>query len=365
MVVKNKRGQLELVGVVSYGNGCAQKNAPGVYTRVASHVDFIDAAVNELSIPRQDSNMTGELERLLKTRCMSQFGFIPFEQTSAESNKRRTIYGMDLSALKISKSEKIPTGETIDQCEFETNGSKVRAEWKLLGGGQRSSAAKVAVVVSMNNGDHYVSQPQRLVYHQDSLICSSSMGPISLADQRQFTYVQFKDVVYGLGDPVDHPDDNQTTWGCSIGDASIEVYEINSSGAGSHDLAARIHHRSLGTISVKLLRMDQEIAIAAQLVMNDAANGVLTIKNSSKEDLFTWQMTCNDMFKLKLRAGDLRLSEPNPNGAGHRISFDSALDAEGTIRAGGVLKLDLESPSVNTLTGCTINDALLVEFSRR
>jgi len=40
-------GRWSLIGIVSFGRGCGEKKAPGVYTRVTSYLDWIKATVLE------------------------------------------------------------------------------------------------------------------------------------------------------------------------------------------------------------------------------------------------------------------------------------------------------------------------------
>ena len=41
-LVANIDGKFTLVGVTSFGKGCAQKNKPGVYTKISNFLDFIN-----------------------------------------------------------------------------------------------------------------------------------------------------------------------------------------------------------------------------------------------------------------------------------------------------------------------------------
>lgn len=49
-LVCERDGRMELVGLVSWGDGCAKKDRPGVYTRISSFVPWIRQASQKLGV---------------------------------------------------------------------------------------------------------------------------------------------------------------------------------------------------------------------------------------------------------------------------------------------------------------------------
>ena len=44
-MIKNNKGKAEVVGITSWGFGCANPNYPGVYTNVAKYIHWIAAII--------------------------------------------------------------------------------------------------------------------------------------------------------------------------------------------------------------------------------------------------------------------------------------------------------------------------------
>ena len=284
LMIKNRRGDWILAGIVSFGEGCAQRGAPGVYTRVSSFLPWIKESVAILTkpVPRLPSPI--EISDLLKTRCLPQFDYLPKVQSSQNQHSRQTIYALDPKLFTLTESSSKPTGEQIEQCTMRIESDELIARWIQVTDEGVLNNKKVSVLVTFR-GVSWVSLPQELVYKQDRLTCQTSQGPVVFANQGAYNTIQFKDVFYEFDRIVDPPQDEQTTWGCSLSDASVEIFESELD--GERRLAARIHHGRIGVITALLKKVDQEIDMSASILWDQYKRGELLIHNDSEIDLFT------------------------------------------------------------------------------
>jgi hypothetical protein len=181
-----------------------------------------------------------------------------------------------------------------------------------------------------------------------------------LLDQYKTTSIQFKDVIYQLDTVIDAPGDNEITWGCSVGDASIEIFE--DARGGEKRLSARVFHQRVGAVVATLKKMDQDAEVDASITWEVNGKGLLKFNNNSATDIFTWRLVCPVPFSVKMGGHAEVLATAIDDGVGYGLVFDSALISEGTIRSGQSreFKIRREDGSGEALSGCMINDTVPV-----
>jgi secreted trypsin-like serine protease len=351
LLIKSKNEKWILAGIVSYGDHCAQKNKPGIYTNIASFSDFIDQSIKQLEQPEEKP--IDEALRLIKTRCYSKFGHMTFV-SKAPSAYRETAYSMNLNKITLSAATDEERGQIVDECIVEGPKGPIRAKWIKTESNNLASVSKVVLDIKAGAA-HFSSRPQVLRYKEDQISCSTSEGDVVLSDMRNQTFVSFRDVNYNVGPMAEPPKDGQATWGCSLDDSSVEVYKVRD-GANEY-LAARIHHRSVGTVTVKLLRADREVQIFAGINWETQGKGILMISNNEiDQDLFTWSLKCSGEYSLKLSNGQAL------NSVQGLVIVDNSVFEDGTIRAGKSLSLEITGQGGSPVDSCIWNNVWPVEF---
>ncbi len=366
LVSQAPSGEWSLVGITSFGDSCAQKGAPGVYTRVSAFASWIDLAVEQLILPRADQVTPDTMTLLLKTHCVAQFGFISIDTSDGASKQRSTIYSLDLRALKVDVANESPTGEEMNTCDFEDHGKSIHAKLVRLPATPGTNGVTVSVVANIDS-QTYASSYQSLSYQQDTLTCSTALGNIRLVDQRTFTTVFIHNQEYSLGLPTADPLPNLPISGCAVADASIEVFhELQSD--NSSTLAARINHRSLGLITVKLLPITvlPVKKVKASLSWGGTNRGTFQIDNQLDDDIFTWNLECSAPFSLELENGHTLTSSPSSEGTWSGVYIDSAIYSEGTIKAGSARTMAITSLASQNAPAsrCKINNSVRIDTTR-
>ena len=362
LVSQSPSGEWKLVGLTSYGASCAQKGAPGVYTRLSAYGAWIDQSIEQLVRPRADEATAENVSLLLKTHCVSEFGFIALSTRDGELKRRETVYSVNIRGIRLEESSAIPSGTVVGHCEVTDHGKTIQAKLIRSGGSPELTGVRITIVATVDSTT-YVSELQPLTYVQDTLSCDTvDLGPVDLVDQRTFTTVFIDNKAYSIGEATADPLPSEPLSGCSVGDASIEVFhelQIDQ----SRPLAARIRHRSLGLITVKLLEQRPKVEAVPSLSWGHSNRGKFKLDNQSSIDIFTWKLECSTPFSLELANGQTLTSVPSGQGTWTGVYVDSSIFSEGTIKARSALELTVNSLSRENLPAkyCKVNTSLWFE----
>jgi trypsin len=364
IVSQSSSGDWKLVGLTSHGDSCGQRGSPGVYTRLSAYAAWIDQSIEQLMRPRADEATAEDVSLLLKTHCVSEFGFIPLSTRDSDSQRRETVYSVNIDGISLTETTEIPSGKIVSRCEVVDNGKTIQAKLIRSSGSPESSGVNISIVATVDSKT-YVSARQNLRYVQDTLLCDTELGHVDLVDQRNFTTVFIDNKPYNIGEATADPLPTEPLFGCSIGDASIEVFHEELQSDQSRPIAARIRHRSLGSITVKLVEDKPVTEAVPSLSWGGSNRGTFKFDNQSALDIFTWKLECSAPFSIELANGQTLTSVPSNQGTWAGVYIDSAIFSEGTIKAQSVLELTVNSLSqaLPAAKYCKVNSSFWFDTS--
>lgn len=345
-----------LVGLVSYGFGCAQTGKPGIYTNIASYANWITQQSEILRHTVHAAHIVRDLPGAVSTQCLGQIGNI-VRDVDVRGVQRKTIWNITTAGITYSQTNVEPEGEVVASCSLlDENHKPIDVKWRRI----KTSGIQFVATATFASGTKYISSPWRAKYAQDRITCDTNHGQVGLFDQRQETRILYDQRFHTLGESIPDPENEQSTWGCRLEDVSIEIFEPKHMPG---KLAARIKHSSVGVISVLLVPEVQDPRSFLKAKWSDLGGRKpkLTIENVGKEDLYSWRLVCFENFSLKFASGLVIAADPEPTGSGFGVTVDVLTAAEGSVLKGERVSLTAAFPNADHDLNCQINGAFEVD----
>ncbi len=291
LLIETKRG-LELAGIVSWGEGCANKKFPTVYTRPDYFEDWINKTIEGYRNPAMPEGPE-EWSILMKSRCYTD----RFQKEELPGSKEQESLTLSTvwSLIKAIPTEKAKermarsTGEA-SPCAFDYMGHQLRS---YVAPGDKP----VLTLSDSSTGKNWYFKAEAL--HSAAVVCD--LGKVKFSDD-QSGYLGIGTRYFDFGPYAKKKDIPQLDKlpadqivSCNFQDYQTQVLFTNGREKSPTGIVV---NSPLISGSFELTAEDNADQVSLTF---DLARSVLHVQNDTGLPLITWELSCNRSFGLAVK----------------------------------------------------------------